>query len=330
MIELEKLAVNIVDKLLNHYKLHFISYIGGSGGEFLISNISKYSDLYNKNLYNRDNNIIVPNDGFVRAIPARANVASTNRTSIDSGLILSSFLFLRQQTSTISELKNFLVKRILTLSELDLQYELDYILPNLSTVEPTLIKTHIPTNHYFTTGNTWEIMLDDHESFNYVSSLRFIKIFNNEVPTTKAIMMYEDNIKSVPALAKRVPMLWQYLKDNNIEHIKEMYINALCDENISKKFNHFKSTNDFIKFLECEPIELYHLWAPKWDEDNTNINNNRALGKNKINLSRMITEKSYIESMFGITNSNFYAELQIWHRKNKSLIKAAGLDKTQF
>lgn len=330
MTELEDLAADIADKLLNHYKLHFISYIGGSGGEFLVSNITKYSDLYNKNLYDRDNNTVVK-DELQRTIPAYTKVSVTNRTSIDSGYILGSLLFLRQQTSTISELKDFLVKKIMDLTDRDLQYELNYILPNLSTTKPTLIKTHIPTNQYFTTDNTWEIILDTRESFNYVSALRFIKVLNNKITSAKAMDIYQSNVKSSPGLSARVPMLWQYIKDNNIKEIKEMHINALSNQNIADKFNNFKVPNNFIKFLECDPMELYKLWAPKWDENTIKINTDAALGKNKINFSRMVNEKSYIESMFGIDpNSNFYADLRLWHKKNKILIRHNGLDKFQF
>jgi len=304
MITEESIRKNI-DSIFNEYKLHYISYDGGSGGEFLIAKLRQYSPLYKTNIEYEyyDNN---------------------NRTRLPISDFFAILSFSRINNGNLNDLKDLIFRGLYRKSNCNLETVsemVDYARTLLVKDQPNLCKLHLTSNIYFDKSNTWTIHIDGEEWFDYTKKLRYFKVFEQVSKLKHAINNNKANFWNSPSLSVLDEFnLWA--QNKGITEIKEMYMACIMMPEIFKNFSSFE------ELLNTPSRDLYMTYRSLLDK---NYNRKKVFyeeiskNTNRILFSRFF-EPGYLEDMFSITDPNFRKELITWHENNLKLISDAGLD----
>lgn len=285
-----------INAIFEQYPLHYFAYNGGSGGEFLITKLRQYSNIYKTDA-----------DAFT--------LNATNRTILQVTPFLSAIGFSRLDDGNLDDIKNLIFSELFRVSEGDLHKVVEIINSTrrmLVTNKPNLCKLHLTTNSYFNKSNTWSIFIDNKESFNYINKLRFLKVFNNKCSLDLIVNTYKMNFWKLGSKLNTLDEFAAWAKSIGINEIEEIYIACMMSDYI------FPDFKDFKELLSIPTTELYYKYINYLDgpyENNIQFFHKTTINTNRIYFSKLF-EKGYLEEMFQITNDEFHKDLLEWHHKN--------------
>ena len=301
----EQIVRQRIDDIFDQYTLRYLAYQGGSGGEFLISKIRQYSEIYNT-----DNTSMT--------------VESMNRTILLMNHFLSIIYFSRLHDGNLTDIKDLIFTELCRVADNDLNRVIPMIDDTKSiliTNKPNLCKLHLTSNSYFNKENTWSIYIDNNDSYDYISKLRYLKVFKNKWSIDKIVDNYKINFWK---LGNKLDMLDQFSTwtlNNGITEIEEIYIACMF---LDQVFSNFKN---FEELLSVPADELYLQYATDLDDSYDNRKDfldNATVNTNRIYYSKLL-DNSYLEDMFKINDSNFRKDLLEWHHKNLDAVSKLGL-----
>jgi len=301
MITEQQLKQQIND-IFAQYQLHYLAYNGGSGGEFLITKLRQYS-----NIYKTDADAL--------------RLDENNRTILHVTPFLSAIGFSRLDNGNIEDIKNLIFKELLRVSAGDLNEAIKIIngtRPMLVTDKPNLCKLHLTTNSYFNKTNTWSIFIDNKESYTYINKLRFLKVFNNKSSVDSIIDTYKMNFWKLGSKLTILDEFSTWSKSVGITEIEEIYIACMMSNYIFPDFKNFK------ELISSTTTELYCKYINYLDgpyENNIQFFHDTTVNTNRIYYSKLF-EKGYLEEIFQITNDEFSKDLLEWHHKNLNAVSS--------
>lgn len=295
-----------VDNIFNDYVLHYLSYEGGSGGEFLVTKLRQYAPAY-------------------RTENTSTYLNNSNKTILAINHLLTVIYFSRLDNGNLQDIKDLIIKELCRIANNDPAEVIKLIESTrdiLTTDYANLCKLHLTKNSYFDQSNTWTLYVDCQNSFNYIKRLRFLKVFNNKWEVDLILDNYKINYWKDAEKIHILDNFTTWIKNKGIKELEEIYVPCIFYENIS---NDFKS---YDQLLSITPTELYKRYSETLDstyELKKDFYDETSANTNRINISRLF-EKNYLEDFFQITDSNFRADLLEWHVKNLRLLNAHGLD----
>lgn len=295
-----------IDDIFNQYSLHYLAYNGGSGGEFLITKLRQYS-----NIYKTEVDVLT--------------LDKTNRTILHVTPFLSAIGFSRIDNGDLKDIKNLIYKELYRVANGNFDDALSIInftRTMLVSDKPNLCKLHLTTNSYFNKSNTWSIFIDNKENYKYINKLRFLKVFNNKCSLTSIADTYKMNFWKLTDKLELLDNFITWATSVGINEIEEIYIACLMSDYI------FPDFTDFKELLSVPTKDLYFKYINYLDgpyENNTQFFHDTTINTNRIYFSKLF-EKGYLEEMFQITDDNFSKELLEWHHKNLDAVSKSGLD----
>lgn len=304
MITEQQLKQQIND-IFDQYALNYLAYNGGSGGEFLITKLRQYS-----NIYKTDADALI--------------LDKTNRTILHVTPFLSTIGFSRIDNGNLEDIKNLIFNELLRISAGDLNEAIKIIndtRPMLITDKPNLCKLHLTTNSYFNKTNTWSIFIDNKESYNYINKLRFLKVFNNKSSVDSIVDTYKINFWKLGSKLTILDEFAAWATGVGITEIEEIYISCIFSDLI------FPDFKDFKELLSISSNELYCKYIHCLDgpyENNIQFFHDTTVNTNRIYYSKLF-EKGYLEEMFQITDNSFSKDLLEWHHTNLEAVSKSDL-----
>jgi hypothetical protein len=304
----EQIVRQHIDDIFDQYTLHFLAYQGGSGGEFLISKIQQYSEIYNTNT-------------------TSTTVESTNRTILQMNHFLSIIYFSRLHTGNLNDIKDLIFTELSRIANGNVDSIISMIDSTKSIIVPNkanLCKLHLTSNSYFNKENTWSIYIDNKESFEYVCKLRYLKVFKNKWEIPSIVDNYKINFWQLGDKLDLLDKFSACTQHRCITEIEEIYVACMFIDHV---FHDFDSIDDL---LLVPADELYLRYSKDLDdtyENRKDFLNDSTVATNRIHYSK-IFEAGYLEDMFKITDSNFRRDLLEWHNKNMDNVSL--LDKKSY
>jgi hypothetical protein len=304
----EQAVRQCITDIFDQYTLHYLAYQGGSGGEFLISKIRQYSEIYNtKN--------------------TSSTVESTNRTILQMNHFLSVIYFSRLHNGNLRDIKDLIFTELSRIANGDLNLVLSMIDSTNSILIPNkanLCKLHLTSNSYFNKENTWSMYIDNKDSFDYVNKLRYLKVFKNKWTIDKIIDNYKINFWKLSDKLDILDKFATWANNKGINEIEEIYIACMFIDHVFSDFENFE------KLLSVPADELYLQYSSDLDdsyENRKDFMEETTANTNRIYYSKLL-DKGYLEDMFKISNSDFRKDLLEWHDKNMNNVML--LDKKTY
>jgi hypothetical protein len=292
----EQIARQHIDNIFDQYNLHFLAYQGGSGGEFLISKIRQYSEIYST-----DNTSLT--------------VESMNRTILLMNHFLSIIYFSRLNTGNLNDIKDLIFTELCRVANGDLNAVVSMIDDTTSILvpnKPNLCKLHLTSNSYFNKENTWSVYIDNKDSYDYISKLRYLKVFKNKWSIDKIVDNYKINFWKLGDKLELLDQFSNWAQYKGITEVEEIYVACMF---LDQVFSDFKNFNEL---LAVPADELYLQYATDLDdsyENRKDFLDSATVNTNRIYYSKIL-DNGYLEDMFKINDSNFRKDLLEWHHKN--------------
>ena len=295
-----------IDDIFNQYPLHYLAYNGGSGGEFLITKLRQYS-----NIYKTEVDVLTLDE--------------TNRTILHVTPFLSAIGFSRIDNGDLKDIKNLIYNELYRVANGNFDNAISIINSTQTMLvrdKPNLCKLHLTTNSYFNKSNTWSIFIDNKESYKYINKLRFLKVFNNKCSLSSLADTYKMNFWKLADKLELLDNFIAWATSVGINEVEEIYIACLMSGYI------FPDFKDFKELLSVPTKDLYFKYINYLDgpyENNIQFFHDTTINTNRIYFSKLF-EKGYLEEMFQVTDDNFSKELLDWHHKNLDAVSKSDLD----
>ena len=295
-----------IDDIFNQYPLHYLAYNGGSGGEFLITKLRQYS-----NIYKTEVDVLTLDE--------------TNRTILHVTPFLSAIGFSRIDNGDLKDIKNLIYNELYRVANGNFDNAISIINSTQTMLvrdKPNLCKLHLTTNSYFNKSNTWSIFIDNKESYKYINKLRCLKVFNNKCSLSSLADTYKMNFWKLADKLELLDNFIAWATSVGINEVEEIYIACLMSGYI------FPDFKDFKELLSVPTKDLYFKYINYLDgpyENNIQFFHDTTINTNRIYFSKLF-EKGYLEEMFQVTDDNFSKELLDWHHKNLDAVSKSDLD----
>ena len=299
-----------IKEIINNNPIHFIMYVGGAGGEFLSSLISKYSEKYQ----------------YILATKEKNNRWHTLHSRLMSHFCSCASIFSEDRSDDLDAI----IDRILNIIEKTIT-DIDNIIYNADSTfknynNTTLSRLHLSDNTFFTKENTFLLYLDS-KWLRYAGILMHLKSssekfhkfelqFNSKVEQFKQANYTNNSLDEMIEFLKTADDI-EFVTVGHLEIIKE-----------SKAITGELDMNVFLRMSSSELFNQYkHLTFKYYTEPRYFLNweNKIAERVNIIDYDKIFT-KGYLEEMFDIQGDDFHNELIQWHEDNLALIKDAGID----
>ena len=296
-----------IKEIINNNPIHFIMYVGGAGGEFLSSLISKYSKKYQhlpaiKQEYNRWQTLHSQLMNYFCSHSSMPNVGDDLDAIID-------------RTIDHIEKTNGDINNIIYNADSTFKYYNN----------TTLSRVHLSDNTFFTKENTFLLYLDS-KWLRYAGILMHLKSSSEKFH--KFDLRFNSKVEQ-----------FQHGHSNNsinemIEFLKtanDIDVVTVGHLEIVKEPKTDTGELDMNVFLRLSSGELFNQYKHLTFKYYTlpfhflNWENKIAKRVNIIDYDKIFT-KGYLEEIFNIQSDEFHSELIQWHEDNLALIKDAGID----
>lgn len=289
---------------------NFIMYAGGSGGEHLVIKLKQYSDMF------RDPNI------------KYNSVPNKNRWMIDANpfeLAIASEYSSRWKSRHVKDWSPIEFARLIidNMSRKFSYTEVCRIIDNsINSIEnsngKSLFRKHLSGYSCFTDSNTYLITCNS----SWVEYSRHLFAY-------KALMRKYKNEEDILFRLRRVPFYLSDRKDMLTDYVKNFGMDSY--EMNEAKIALICSTNKYsisqILPMDLEDASIMYVKA-NMDIETKVKDLNESPGF-KIDMLQLF-DKSYMEDLFHINDSQFHEDMLIWHERNLELLSSHGHDITEW
>lgn len=282
----------------------YLMYRGGAGGEFLLGQIYKYSDIYKNDSFKlnpRDNNKFSTDSLFIHGFMTDARVHKHVRNTLTlNGLTY----FLAAQIIDIGS-EDFVLSSLHKINEMQL--------PN----RKLLFRIHESRNSYFFNktfllfadlAGTWDMYWRLLSLCKVPIEMEFLERTGNDFTG------YNIDIRE-----HRLDTIIEYCAENNIKNINRVVFNHAVSNNLSKKEIHTLINTPLSNIITDEKINIF-VHANRQFFKTINHNNYKKV--EYINYFN----KGYLEDIFEIDSNEFHDNLIQWHENNLTLLSKNGFN----
>ena len=276
----------------------FLMYRGGSGGEFLMKNILKYSKKY------------------INPPTVLHNNLELNRTVYQ---VPEFFDLLSMKTPANIISYSELLEHVLN----DPEYSDDVLTEAIdyqSKGKNLLIRCHTNYNEYFH-NKTYYIHWGDARWFNYTGILYAIKVVSDSESIIKRIKHKSLKFDDVDTNTKIEPII-DYIKNSGLSMVNNIRFDVLTNKLIQNKPS--------IEYVFTAPIdELYRRYSLYLIRTPLirSVAVDQYLAGNMVFIDyRKFFSKGYLEDIFEINDNGFNEELLEWHDRNLALMSKFNFD----
>jgi hypothetical protein len=294
----------VVKDYFNQFPLHYMMYAGGSGGEFISAKINEYSKRYQRVDCHTEPDL--------------------NRTILKNNLFLSTITFCRSRTDDPDDIYRLMVKEMI-----DRKETLEFSLRKTKEVADNrlfLYRVHLAKNPFFNKTNTWGLMLDNEDWWQYSNYMRHIKVYGRVASRELVLENLQLFFKFTETEQARFDELNSILDQRGEQTIKEGHAQIIVNDKLFAEVGDIKQV---LSMSNLDMLPVYKLLYGTWERRGSFIRETLQ-DVNHINLS-MLFEPGYVSSMFDIQDeTNFLAEMKNWHKTNILLMEKSGFDASPY